>query len=109
MDSNTSFAGMALLCNAEGTILDVIHDNFGRGECNIQGQTFPLLVDPASFQKALSFLVEIRAGGTVFDWEMNLPLGGTITTLYFTGLTLDDNLLILGARTRQGVHHCTGR
>ncbi|NJN94424.1 MAG: HAMP domain-containing histidine kinase [Anaerolineales bacterium] len=103
MVSESPKAGLTLLCDTYGTILQVLSDTLGLGQLTTVGQPLPLLVDRASFQKALSFLIEVRTHGATFDWEMNLPLAGQIITLHFAGLVLDDYLLIMAARTNNGV------
>lgn len=103
MSPETSKAGITLLCDTYGTILQVLTDTLGLGELTSVGQPLPLLVDRASFQKALSFLIEVRTHGATFDWEINLPLSEQMITLHFAGLILDDYFLIMAARTSNGV------
>lgn len=103
MVSESTSAGVTLLCDTYGAILQVLNDSLGMAQSTTVGQPLPLLVDRASFQKALSFLIEIRTHGATFDWEMNLRLAGEIITLHFAGIMLDEYLLIMAARTNNGV------
>jgi signal transduction histidine kinase len=102
-DSGKRAPGVAVVCDLEGNVLEVIRDDLGFAESDVQGRPFALLVDRASLGKALSLLVELRAQGAVFGWELNVPLGGQVTTLHFAGAANDDWLLIVGARTCDAV------
>jgi signal transduction histidine kinase len=95
--------GIALLCDSQGTVLKVLRDELGVGERIAPGQPWSALVDRGSLKKALNFLVELREKGAVFDWEINLPHQGHLKTLHFVGIDLDDLLLIVGAKSSNGV------
>ena len=95
--------GVALVCDLEGNILEVIRDDVGFADQNVRGRPFALVVDRASFRKALSLLTELEAQGAVFGWELNVPIGGQVTTLHFAGVANDDRLMIIGARTNDAV------
>ena len=62
------------MCNTDGLILRVLHNGLGIADLDLLGKSFPMLVARSSFQKALSFLVELKAKRTVFDWEFDLPV-----------------------------------
>lgn len=96
--------GIALLCDIDGTVRQVIRDELGATEKLSLGRPLTLWVDRASRQKALNFLVEVRAREAVFDWELNVPLDdGHIITLHFAGGVTNGELLIIGAKSRNGV------
>jgi PAS domain S-box-containing protein len=103
MDPGKRAPGVALVCDLEGNVLEVTRDDLGFAESDVQGRPFALLVDRASLGKALSLLVELQAQGAVFGWELNVPIGGQVTTLHFAGAASDDRLLIIGARTNDTV------
>lgn len=96
--------GIALLCDIEGTIRHIIQDELGVSEKLRPGRPLSLWVDRASRQKALNFLLEVRTKEAAFDWELNVPLNdGQIISLYFAGGVTNGDLLIIGARSRNGV------
>lgn len=103
MKPNDSTPSMALMCNPDGVILKVIHNGFDVAESALFEKPFPVLVASSSFQKALSFLVELRDNRTVFDWEFDLSIGGKPILAHCTGLAVEDGLLILAAQTRADV------
>jgi len=96
--------GVALLCDLEGTVRQVIRDELGATKKLSLGRPLTLWVDRASRQKALNFLLEVQAKEAVFGWELNVPLNdGQIVTLHFAGGVTNGDLLIIGARSRNGV------
>ncbi len=96
-------AGLALLCDINGAVLQVIHDDFGIAGEIPEGRLLPLLTDRASLSKALNFLVELRNKGAAFDWELNVLINGQVTTLYFAGGVVQGHLLITGAGSPDSV------
>lgn len=105
MKDNDSTLGLALICNQDGLIVSVLHDGLGITKLELLGKPFPILVASSSFQKALSFLVEVRAKQAVYDWEFDLSISGNLILVHCAGLAIEDNLLILAAQTRADVHH----
>ncbi|MGD9047492.1 MAG: HAMP domain-containing sensor histidine kinase [Anaerolineae bacterium] len=103
MSSDDQAAGIALLCDPHGLLLEVLHDGLGLTEEVQAGRPFTQVIEPTGLGKALSFLAELRARGAAFDWELNVPFAETISTLYFTGVVTDDKLLIVAASTRSAV------
>jgi signal transduction histidine kinase len=87
--------GFILLCDRQGKILRIIHNSFGDRASIFPEQPLAAVVDQSSVSKSLDFLATVRAEGAVFDWELNFPLAGKLTALYFTGYTLDSHLLIV--------------
>jgi signal transduction histidine kinase len=71
MELASQAAGIALWCDQEGTILQIVRDDLGMAADLVPGRPFALGVDRASLSKALTFIVELRAKGAVFGWELN--------------------------------------
>jgi signal transduction histidine kinase len=103
VNSEEQAAGMALLCDAQGAVLRVIRDGLGMADRVVPGQPWTLLVDRGNFWKALDFLVELQTQGAAYDWELNVPMAGQVTTLQVSGVVVDDRMWIVGARTSKGV------
>jgi len=97
--------GIALICNSDGVIQQVLHNDLGIAESQILGKPFPLFVAGTSFQKALTFLVELKAKQTIFDWELDVPIGDQFVLAHCAGVVMKDSLLILAAETRSAVHN----
>ena len=93
----TEPSGLALLCDANGNLLEVLRDPMGLAADLQPGMPFTRLAARGSLGKVLSFLNEIKSRGAAFDWEINLQTGDGIRTLHFSGGRSGDNLLIAGA------------
>jgi signal transduction histidine kinase len=103
LNSEDQAAGIVLLCDAQGAILRVIRDDLGMADRVVPGQPWTLLADRGNFWKALDFLVELQNQGAAYDWELNVPIANQVITLHLTGVVVDEQLWIVGARTRDGV------
>jgi signal transduction histidine kinase len=103
MEAAKKPAGIAFRCDFEGKIEQIIYDELGLAAEFSPGQSLTTLVDRASFQKTLSFLLELRTQGAAFDWELNVSVAGQLATLHFGGGLIDEKLLIIVAKSRNGV------
>ncbi|MCK8602746.1 sensor histidine kinase [Desulfoferrobacter suflitae] len=103
MDSGMQPAGIALVCDRQGVILKVIRNELNVGGEVKPGQMLIQLVDRGSIGKALNFLVELKANEATFDWQINVAVGGKVTTLHFGGAVVEGLLLIFASQTRNGV------
>ena len=65
--------GIAVLCDAAGTIQEIVRDGLGVAGRVAPGQALTSLVDPACEGKAAAFLETLRAQGAAFNWELNVP------------------------------------
>ncbi|MEP7136157.1 MAG: HAMP domain-containing sensor histidine kinase [Chloroflexota bacterium] len=87
---------LALLCNPQGLIVQVLRNEVSQSAISA-GRLFASVVDQASRIKALNFFDEIRTHAAAFNWELNLPVSEGLVTLLFSGGTLGDQVLIVGA------------
>ncbi len=94
--SNDHASGIALLCDAQGVIVQVLRDDLNLPNA-VPGQLFLRILDPGSWHKALSFLAEIKAHGATFDWELNVAQPEQATTLHFAGGLVGEGVLMAGA------------
>jgi two-component system OmpR family sensor kinase len=91
-------AGIALRCDAEGRILEILADSLGLAGCFPAGRLFSSCLTPPSLARSFSFLQKIRASQASFEWELQLAAeDGRARALYFDGCIVDGCLLILGA------------
>ncbi len=103
MTSDAQASGVAFLCDDQGKILKIVRDELGLADWIVPGKWLGIVVERQSLGKMLNFMVELRSRGTAFDWQLNVPIAGQIIDLNFAGATFDDKLLILAAKTRDGV------
>jgi hypothetical protein len=94
--------GIALLCDSEGRILEIVGDQLGLTVRFPTGRIFSSCLALGSLVKSLSFLQEIRERHATFEWELQVDTeNGQVLTLCFDGCILDGRLLILGAASSQ--------
>ncbi len=85
--------GLALVCDLQGLILQVLRDDLGLIKA-APGQLFFSLVENASRMKAMNFLTEIKSQSVVLDWEMNIPTAASIMTVHFAGGMINETIMI---------------
>ena len=90
---------IAMLCNPDGEIIQIIQDEFGIEIKDILNRSLTFLVDQDSIGKALNFLSEIKDKGAALNWDLNIQVSGQTYNLHFIGINKNDNLLIFGANT----------
>lgn len=94
---DTQQSGLALLCDADGNITQIIRDDLRLGARIAPGQPFVRLIERGSLVKTLNFLTELKTRGAAFDWELNVPVADQILTLHFTGGAIGAQFLIVAA------------
>lgn len=95
--------GVALLCDPQGTVSEVVRDGLGIAAAQAVGRPLTSLVDPACADKAAAFLRALRSQQAAFNWEMNVPVEGRVLPLHFAGAAADGGYLVVAARSRTGV------
>ena len=94
-------AGLALLCNPDGTLRCLLRDDVGLREAFVPGRTFTSILDLGSFHKGLDFFATLRAQQAVDDWELQILLGSKPHTMHVLGRVTPDGLLIVATPWRQ--------
>lgn len=95
-------AALAVLCDAGGVVRQVLYDGPDAVPA-AAGRPFESVLDCGSDEKCRAFLDTIRAKGAAYDWEMNVPVGGGLRVLRFSGSVTGDGIFIAGAATRSGI------
>jgi len=95
--------GIAVLCDENGLVQRVVRDELGLAERVPVGRSITGLVDEAVLEKAQRFLAALQASGATFDWEITVPLAGTLVPLHLAGGRTSDGLLVVAARSRNGL------
>ena len=103
MSNQHQTAGLALLCDRTGLIEEILYDKLGAADRTLPGQPWTAILDPGSLEKGLNFMVALRQEEMVYDWEMNVSWGDGVTSLHFVGAAFNQQLLIVGAKTSNGV------
>ncbi|MEX2531986.1 MAG: HAMP domain-containing sensor histidine kinase [Gemmatimonadota bacterium] len=100
MNGRMGDQGVALMCDADGTILRFLRDDLELARRATMGAKFEDLVDSGGAIKARSFIETLRARGVTFEWEFNVQWKGRPILLYFAGGWIGDKLLLVGAPSR---------
>lgn len=95
--------GAVFKCGLDGTILEVVRDELGL-EPRIQpGKSLAMVVDGGSLGKSLTFLNEIKSHGATFDWQLGVPIKGSVVILSFGGALWENSILVVAAKTSNGL------
>lgn len=97
--------GIALLCDSQGVIVDVLRNPPDLEISARPGMLFTRLAAAGSLARALTFLATVRSQGVVFDQEINISADGQIKTLHFVGRQLDEQILIVGSQNKGSMRH----
>jgi signal transduction histidine kinase len=89
--------GLALLCNLNGLIHQVMRNDFDLDEAKLNNKLFTNIIDEGTRNKSLNFLLEIKTKKIAFDYQLNVFIDEVLKTLYFIGIQLQENVLIIGA------------
>jgi two-component system, OmpR family, sensor kinase len=92
--------GLALSCTLNGKIVKLVYDGLNAGKNIKYGKLFVSLVDEGSFEKASDFIRKIQEEKAAFDWQLNLPADQEILVIHFSGFIMNDEILIVGAKSR---------
>ncbi len=97
--------GIVLVCDRDGGVRRIVRDDLGLAARAPVGSPVNDLVDPGVREKMRGFLAELENREAAYDWEITVPIGGTLLPLHFAGACIDDGFLIMAARSRNGISH----
>jgi PAS domain S-box-containing protein len=98
-------AAIALLCDTEGRILEILGDGLDLAGRFPAGRLFSSGLDSGSLAKSLGFLHAMRTNRTAFDWELQIAAEkGSPSKLWFNGCVLGGRVVILGGTSSQKLH-----
>ena len=95
--------GIVFSCGLDGTIQEVIQDGLGLSDRIHPGKSLSTIVDRGSLIKSLNFIVEIKSHGAVFGWQLGIRIFDSVEILSFAGVLWNERLLIIGAKTTDGL------
>src|SRR5579872_3372554 len=97
------FPCLALFCDPEGALIELIHDDWRLFDSVQPGARFTDLVDSGSCEKAERFLALATGQGAAFDWELIVCAGDTTAKLHFGGCKTEKGALVIGSSSRSGL------
>ncbi len=89
-----SLQGAAFFCTRNGEILEVLRNDFRFLIAGYQ-TSLKYFVDQDSYTKFTSFLKDVTGSESTLNWEINCSHQQQIKTFIFSGLVLEDQLLIV--------------
>ncbi len=95
--------GVALLCDAAGTVRRVIRDDLGLPGLFVEGRALAEAIAPAAAGAHEAFLKVVVDRGAAFDREVPVRAAGRELTLYFSGVAEGEHLYVVAARSSAGL------
>ena len=93
--------GCAFLCDFNGKINNVLRDDFDFSKLSPGGKLFTSLIEKQSIEHALNLITEIKEKNVAFDYRLNINYNKRIRSLYFLGVCLDKQMLLIGAENHK--------
>jgi len=93
--------GIVLNCDTKGIITNVIYNELLKNSSALKGKHFPAILHPSSIEAGFSFIDEINKKLFSFDYYLTIQNAGRKHRLYFIGLKVGDELLIIGSENHQ--------
>lgn len=89
--------GCAFLCDENGVIKQVLKDDFGFSKNGCEGKLFTTIIDKHSHNKSLNMILEVKNKNIAFDYRLNIYYNDKFKSLYFMGVLLNEQILLIGA------------
>jgi two-component system, OmpR family, sensor kinase len=100
MSPNNEDRGIVLLCDGDGNVRRVVRDDLGLSVRVYAGSHVNDLVDLGVREKISGFWEELRTHEAAYNWEITVPVDGTLLPLQFAGARLEATYLVVAARYR---------
>lgn len=97
--------GIVLVCDRDGNVQRVVRDDLGLSVRVHAGSHLNDLVDLGVREKIANFLAELQTRQAAYDWEITVPVDGTLLPLHFSGARLEAEYLVVAAPSRDGLAH----
>jgi two-component system, OmpR family, sensor kinase len=98
MSTNKSTQGIALVLSKSGIIQQVLYNNIGVDVST--AQLLPTIFCKHDFRSALSMLQKLKTDNIVVDLPLAMDIDGQPTSIYFSGVCNEDNLVVIGANSQ---------
>ncbi len=95
--------GIVLVCDRNGTVQRIVRDDLGLSARVPPGTPVNDLADAGVREKIGGFLAELQARQAAYDWEITVPVQGTLLPLHFAGARLEPGYLVVAACSRHGL------
>jgi signal transduction histidine kinase len=109
MNSQDKTPGIALHCDREGIIREILQDTLGPSTVFQTGKHFLRTLHEGSQPKGLNFLTEIRTSGKAIDWEFFIPIKNKPECIHFSGILTGKDFFLIGAKDLKGLDILTSK
>lgn len=96
MTISVESSGLAVWCDNNGLLLEVLQDANKLTDSIELGQPLRQICDPMSRRKFDRMLSEAREKRAVYDWNLNLANAGVMQAFHFAAGSSGDNILLIG-------------
>ncbi len=93
----------SILCTPDGEIIGLVDAARGMSGLKV-GNNLKNIVDSGSEQKVDLFISKIAKEKTAYNWEMNISYEEHIHTFLFSGILVEDKILIIAASSIEDLH-----
>ncbi len=100
MTTMSAAQGLALLCDANGTVLQVLRADLDLVPAPAAGVALAAMVLPESRGTVAQLFDAVRASGAAYAWELSVQSAGQIRTLHVAAGTSDSGVLVVAALAR---------
>ena len=98
---NPEFGCFSVSCKPDGTIEQILRDDFQTLAKESVGTLFPLVVARDSMRRALDMVTEAKTSGAAFDFELTLPTPAGFRPLHFAAAFDNGHLVIVGESSKE--------
>ncbi|MBA3471409.1 MAG: HAMP domain-containing histidine kinase [Herpetosiphonaceae bacterium] len=95
-DVLTPIQGIALLCDSQGIIQQIIANNLGLAAAPLVGQALTALVEPSSVEKTQNLLATLHMQRVAFDWLLYVPSANSVIGLHCYAGMVGGQIFIVG-------------
>lgn len=103
MTATDEAPGIVLVCESDGTIKEILRDDFQVAGDLSAGSNLNTLVDSGVREKIDAFLSEMRNSRSAYDWQITVPIQGRLTPLHFAGACIEEHYLIAASASQKGL------
>ena len=89
---------ITILCSPDGTVIEVLRDDFGLKPSFRPGTSFASIMTAKSLPQALRFLRLIRQSSSALDYGLEVATPGEVVPLVFLGYGSKRGIVIIGAK-----------
>lgn len=92
----TPIRGIALLCDSQGIIQQIIANDLGLAAAQLVGQPLTALVEPSSVEKTRNLLATLTMQRVAFDWQLYVPSANEVIGLHCYAGIVGEQIFIVG-------------